>query len=80
MEKNSSWIYKDILHDPDRLLDTVIAHPQLKNDAALAKTMGLTHSALSKSRHHRLPLGTTRLLRIMEVTDFSLRRLQEILR
>ena len=38
-------------YDPDKLLDALLDRMQLKNDAALARTLGMAPPSLSKIRH-----------------------------
>jgi hypothetical protein len=53
-------------YNPNRLLDTLIENLRLKNDAAL-------------SRHHRLPVGASLLIRMHEVSDLSIRDLRYLM-
>lgn len=61
------------------LLDNVINHIGLKNDAALARALEVSPPVISKLRHNRLPLGASLLIRIHEVTDWSIRDIKDVL-
>jgi hypothetical protein len=59
-------------YDPNRLLDALIEHLRLKNDAALARTLEVAPPVISKIRHRRLPVGAALLIRMHEVTDLTI--------
>lgn len=59
-------------YDPSHLLDTLLATLKLKNDAALARTLGLSAPVISKIRHRQIPVGASVLIRIHEVTGLSI--------
>lgn len=63
---------------PDRLLDAVTKKLQLKNDAALSRALGVMPPVISKIRHRTLTTGPALLLRILEVTDLSVRDLHDL--
>lgn len=48
---------EDRIYDPNRLLDTLIVHLNLKNDAALSRALEVAPPVISKIRHNRLPVG-----------------------
>jgi hypothetical protein len=48
------------------LLDVLVSANKLKNDAALAKILGVDAPVISNLRHVRLPLRSTMILRIHE--------------
>lgn len=60
----------------NELLDAVIFHMQLKNDAALARAMAVAPPVISKLRHGRLPVGSSMLIRMHEETGLSIRDLK----
>ena len=66
-------------YDPNNLLDKVLKHLQLKNDAALSRALDVGPPLISKMRHARLPVGGAILLRMHEVTGLSVRALREML-
>ena len=66
-------------YNPNYLLDEIIRKLDLKNDAALARILEVAPPVISKIRHHTLPIGATILIRMHEVTDFSIRELREML-
>lgn len=48
------------------LLDAVKAKMGLKNDAALARALGMAPAAICKMRHNQLPVGASLILRMVE--------------
>ncbi|MDB5907617.1 MAG: hypothetical protein JWP34_1731, partial [Massilia sp.] len=63
-------------YNPDKVLDAIIAKLNLKNDAALSRALEVAPPVISKIRHRTLPIGATILLRMHEVSDFSIRELK----
>ncbi|MGZ8288552.1 MAG: hypothetical protein ACXW2U_15050 [Telluria sp.] len=66
-------------YDPNRVLDAIIEKLQLKNDAALSRALEVAPPVISKIRHRTLPIGATILLRMHEVSDFSIRELRALM-
>jgi hypothetical protein len=66
-------------YDPNRVLDAVIAKTGLKNDAALSRALEVAPPVISKIRHNTLPIGATILLRMHEISDFSIRELRALM-
>ena len=66
-------------YDPNRVLDAIINKLRLKNDAALSQVLEVAPPVISKIRHHTLPIGATILLRMHEVSDFSIRELRALM-
>lgn len=64
---------------PDNLLDAIIAKLKLKNDAALSRALKVAPPVISKIRHRTLPVGATILLRMHDVSDFSIRELRALM-
>ena len=60
------------------LLNAVIGKMQLKNDAALARALGLEPPVISKLRHGKIAVGATLLLRIYDVAGMSIEEQREI--
>jgi hypothetical protein len=54
------------------LLDGLIIHLGLKNDAALARALELAPPMISKLRHFTLPVSAAVLLRMHEVSGLSI--------
>jgi hypothetical protein len=69
----------DLDYDPGRLLDVLRSTMRLKNDAALARTLGLSPPVISKIRHQQIPVGPSTLLRMHEVTELSIAHLRELM-
>jgi hypothetical protein len=67
------------IYNPDRLLDAIIAKLKLKNDAALSRALEVAPPVISKIRHRTLPVGATILLRMHEISDFSIRELKALM-
>lgn len=76
---NSKLTTDPIVYNPNYLLDELIVKLELKNDAALARMLEVAPPVISKIRHHTLPIGATILIRMHEVSDFSIRELKEML-
>ncbi len=70
---------EDRIYDPNRLLDTLIQHLNLKNDAALSRALEVAPPVISKIRHHRLPVGASLLIRMHEVSELSIKALRRLL-
>ncbi len=66
-------------YNPNYLLDELLKRLSLKNDAALARVLEVAPPVISKIRHRTLPIGATILIRMHEVSDFSIRELREML-
>ena len=62
--------------DANTLLDEMIVRLGLKNDAALAKALGVRPPVLSKIRHQVLQIGAPMLIRLHETTGLSIRDLR----
>ncbi|WP_028101372.1 hypothetical protein [Pseudoduganella violaceinigra] len=69
----------ELEYNPDRLLDTLIEHLNLKNDAALARALEVAPPVISKIRHRRLPIGASLLIRMHEVSDLTIRDLRYLM-
>jgi hypothetical protein len=67
------------IYDPDQLLDAIIARLKLKNDAALSRALEVAPPVISKIRHRTLPIGATILLRMHEVSNFSIGELKALM-
>ena len=63
----------------NKLLDTLIAHMQLKNDAHLSRRLGVPPPVVSQMRHRKLTVGATMLLRMHEESGLSIADLKELL-
>ncbi|MFB9242513.1 hypothetical protein IV454_15615 [Massilia antarctica] len=70
---------EDATYDPNRVLDAIIERLQLKNDAALSRALEVAPPVISKIRHRTLPIGATILLRMHEISDFSIRELRAMM-
>ncbi|CUI07991.1 hypothetical protein LXA47_20730 [Massilia sp. P8910] len=70
---------EDATYDPNKVLDAIIERLQLKNDAALSRALEVAPPVISKIRHRTLPIGATILLRMHEISDFSIRELRAMM-
>ena len=66
-------------YDPNRLLDTLLAHQNLKTDAELARTLEVNPSVISKIRNSKARISASLLLDIHEMTDISIRELRNLM-
>lgn len=66
-------------YNPDRLLDALIDHLKLKNDAALSRALEVAPPVISKIRHRRLPVSAALLIRMHEVSDLTIQDLKYLL-
>lgn len=60
-------------------LDSVLTITRLKNDAAMAREIGVSAPALSKLRHGRLPVTAALLIKLHDYTGLSIDQLRELL-
>ncbi|GGY83715.1 hypothetical protein ACFFTM_05830 [Pseudoduganella plicata] len=66
-------------YNPNRVLDAIMEKLQLKTDAALSRALEVAPPVISKIRHNTLPIGATILIRMHEISEFSIRELQELM-
>lgn len=66
-------------YDPNMLLDQLLEHLSLKNDAALSRVLEVAPPVISKIRHGKLPVGASLLLRMHEVSGMSIRDLRSLM-
>lgn len=72
--------YKTSLdYDPNHLLDTVRQLLNLKNDAALSRHLDVSPPVISKVRHFKLPITAGLLIRLHEVTEWSVKDLRTLM-
>lgn len=64
------------MYNPCRLLDALIEHLGLKNDAALARALEVAPPMISKIRHRALPVGGAMLIRMHEISTLSIAELR----
>jgi hypothetical protein len=69
----------DASYNPNKVLDAIIEKLELKNDAALSRMLEVAPPVISKIRHHTLPIGATILLRMHDISDFSIRELRALM-
>ena len=63
---------------PHKLLDTIIAEFNLKNDAALCRLLEIDKGQISKLRNGRLPVNATHILYIHDVTGWEIKRIKQL--
>ena len=66
-------------YDPNRLLDALIQKLKLKNDAALSRVLDVNPPVLSKIRHGTLPIGASLIIRMQDVSKFSLKKVRALM-
>ncbi len=76
---NTKQISEPAAYNPNYLLDAIIKKLNLKNDAALSRALEVAPPVISKIRHKTLPIGATILIRMHEVSDFSIRELRDLM-
>ena len=77
--QDRSRLSDQLADDPNNLLDTLLDKLHLKNDAALSRALEVAPPVISKSRHRRLPVGASLLIRMHEVSDLSIRELRTLM-
>lgn len=70
---------EQVHYDPDHLLDTLLKRLELKNDKALAARLDISAPVISKIRHRILPVGSTILIRMHEISDISIKELRALM-
>lgn len=65
--------------NPNHFLDSLLAVLKLKNDAAMARAIGVSAPALSKLRHGRLPVTPALLIKLHDHTGMTIAQLRELL-
>lgn len=66
-------------YNPARLLDEMLARYQLKNDAALARTLQLPPSVISKLRRKQVSITSAILIRFHDVTGWAIGDLRALM-
>ena len=66
-------------YNPNRVLDAIMEKLQIKTDVALSRALEVAPPVISKIRHNTLPIGATILIRMHEISDFSIRELREMM-
>ena len=64
--------------NPNWLLDGLIDHLSLKNDAALSRALDVAPPVISKIRNRKLPVGPSILVRMYDVTGLSINELRKM--
>lgn len=67
---------KQPVYDGAQLLDGVLVHLNLKNDAALGRLLEVGPPLLRKIRNARLMVSSALLIRLQEETNLSIRELR----
>lgn len=66
-------------YDPNKLLDALIKRMNLKNDAAISRTLEVAPPVISKIRHGRLPVGASLLITMHEVSEIKISELRNLM-
>lgn len=64
---------------PGKLLDELISHMGLRNDAALSRMLELSAPTISKIRRRALPVSAGVLLQMHEVSGLTIRDLRALM-
>jgi hypothetical protein len=64
---------------PGKLLDQLISHMGLRNDAALSRMLELSAPTISKIRRRALPVSATVLVQMHEVSGLTIRDLRALM-
>ncbi|OWW19212.1 hypothetical protein [Noviherbaspirillum denitrificans] len=78
MRKNTAIVHR-AGYTPNHLLDTLMVKLEVKSDAALARSLGIPASTISKVRHRQMAVNSSLLLAAHEVTEMSIRELRNLL-
>ena len=65
--------------DQSALLDHLVQHLRLKNDAQLAAALHVAPPVISKVRHHKLPVGASLLISMHEESGIEIKELRRIM-
>lgn len=68
----------EISGNTNLFLDTVIAHQELKNDAALSRFLEVAPPVISKLRHGKLDIGASLILKAHEKTGIAVASIKEL--
>ncbi len=79
MEKTPKEKPEGLNHNPDKLLDTLIERLRLKNDTALSRVLEVAPPVISKIRGRHLPVGSTLLISMYEVSGISIKELRALM-
>lgn len=66
-------------YDPVNLFNTIRKHLNIKNDAALARVLGVAPPIISKHRHKVIPVGACILIRMHEVSGIAIKELRALM-
>jgi hypothetical protein len=66
-------------YDPNQLLDALIAHLNLKNDAALSNVLHVARPILASIRQRSLGISAWLLLRMSEISNLSIADLRRMM-
>lgn len=59
-------------YTPEKLMDTLMAHFNNKNDAALSRSLRVTPSLTSKVRHRKQPITHSFMVRVADLTAWPI--------
>ncbi len=66
-------------YSPDHFLNRLLGRLQLKNDAALARTLAVTPAVVSRIRNTKVPVSANLLLMIHETTEIAIPELRRMM-
>jgi plasmid maintenance system antidote protein VapI len=62
----------------NHLIDHLLSQYSIKNDAALAKLLGVHPPTISKMRHGHMPLTPAFILKVHEAFDMPIKQIKQI--
>ncbi len=66
-------------YSPDHFLNRLLRTMNLKNDAALARTLEVTPAIVSRIRNKKAPISANLLLMIHDVSDIAIPELRRMM-
>ncbi len=66
-------------YSPDHFLNRLLRKMNLKNDAALARTLEVTPAIVSRIRNKKAPISANLLLMIHDVSDIAIPELRRMM-
>lgn len=67
---------QSVVYNPNGLLDAALSQHRLRNDAALARMLGVAPPVVSKIRHQKLPVGASMILKFHELLGMSVSQIR----
>lgn len=68
-----------VLYDPNRLLDALLQHFNLRSDQALSRRLKVARNVLRRVRNGELPVGASLLMWMEEASGIGMAELRRLL-